>query len=253
MSALIKLFVLATAFLEGCALMAKLQSQEIDPQFFKDVLQYLPSHSALPPVADLSKGDQGEPPQMRAWDDKFKYMEGFRRLIVDPGIDTSREWLLTTTKETVGNVALPARGCELVIAGKVLSSRATLAYHKLLVYSTYEVEVETVFKPSRKKLPERLSRLKVILFGGGLQFPSGNLTYCLLTGSGFMSVGKRYILFLSKQIKSIEPYGVCGIYLSEDSKVYPMFSDQSTAKYQGMPEAQFEARVVSAVAKNVDR
>ena len=190
---------------------------------------------------------------MRTWDNEFKNMEGVRRPIEDPGVASSRESLLATTKETVGNVALPAQGCELVISGKVVSSRATLAYHKLLVYSTYDVEVESVFKPVAKKVKEKPTHLKAMLFGGALQFPSGNLMYCVITGSGFMSIGKRYILFLSKPIKSIEPYGVGGIYLTEDAKVYPLFSDASTIPYEGMPEAQFQAKVVSAVAKNVDR
>jgi len=237
------LFALTAVCASYAPLLTHAQPSQPPAELIREVLQLLPSHSALPP--DLSTAVV--PNLNETVGRQVKGIQGGREPLVDPGLGSGYS-LQTTFIESAPSSAIPAQNCRLIVYGKVVSGYATLSYNKLMVYSTYDVDVKTVYKQAPKEV--KPTHIQATLFGGGIHFRSGNLMYCVVAHSGFMNVGQHLLYFL---FKSVKPYSVAALYLDEGSKVYPMLYDQSTVEFEAMPTAQFELELTSAVAKNVNR
>ena len=223
-------------------------------EFLKSVREALPSHSATPPVTDLAIAKASV--ASRAWEEKYQNMEGLiKRDITDISDDDSSApgSLAITIKEGSRSLgALPARYSSVVIIGTVRSSASHVASNKHLVYSDYQLSVKKLLKGSTVEFGSEHSNIDVLLFGGGIRFPTNYIEYFVIQGVGFLEDGKDYLLFLWRSTKGMRAYDVLGAYLLEGQSVYPIVVGTPGA-FSGAPLEKFESAVRSAIKSNVDR
>jgi hypothetical protein len=251
----LRLLVLAgaAASLLGAAHLGQLKDMQ---GFLNWVKQSLPEHSAMPPVAELATAATPPASINKAWEHKYENMEGLiRRKIGDfqPEDSSSPGSLALDTKELVGAVALPAQSSFAVVIGRVASDgQSHLATNRHFVYCTYAFNVMQVLKSEGKEFMRNKPSVDVVLFGGGLRYPSGYLEYFIIHGNGFMEQGKQYVLFLWKPYKKMIAFNVAAAYLLEGGVVYQIAGD-SLGAFNGTSVTTFEAAVKSAISDNVDR
>lgn len=223
-------------------------------QFLASVRAALPPHSSLPPVTDLAVALAPAALANHAWEDKYQNMEGMiRRDVTDlPENAGDVGGLATTTKEVSGGSALPARDASVVVIATVLSGSSHVASNKHLVYSDYQLSVKKRLKGSSSDLGSRQSHINILVFGGGVRFPSGYTEYFVIHGIGFLEEGRDYLLFLWKSTKGTPAFDVLGAYLLHDQEVQPIVVGQRGA-YAGTALSKFELAVKSAIRANVNR
>ncbi len=175
--------------------------------------------------------------------------------IDDPGVPRLSEATSTGTTffDHVGRpAALPAKSCEAVIIGEPIRAEARISSNRELVYSRFLVKVVNVWKCKKKSGIHNGADLIAVQLGGSVRFPSGHLTTFVVASSGFVGVGKQYILFLWRPPRSSQTYMVAEPYLVEGGLVFPVRTEADVSAYEGMPLDKFEARVKAAIAAEVD-
>jgi hypothetical protein len=218
------------------------------------VRQLLPPHSALPPLLDLSQSGENLEGASRKWEDRFTGMMGVRE-ITDPGIlEPAGPGSISTTTTEYGTPlwALPARACDAVIIAMPVVSKAHLAYNRRYVYSTFSLEISQVLKGKSAQGIRKGERVTAAQFGATLRFPSGHIETFIMAREGFLEVGKQYLLFVWKPIRSDRIYVAADAYLIEEGLVFPVNLDAHESPYERMPFTKFEAKVKAAIAKNID-
>jgi hypothetical protein len=129
-----------------------------------------------------------------------------------------------------------------------------MASNRRFVYSSFSLEVSNVLHAKKKNSIRDGERIFAAQFGGSVRFPSGHVATFLLDGEGFMEVGKQYLLFIWKPVRTDETYVVAEPYLIQDGMTFPVKTLADVSAYEkGMPFKEFEARVKTAIAKNIDR
>lgn len=223
-------------------------------QFLQSIRAALPAHSAMPPVTDLAIALAPTSLANGAWEEKYRNMEGLiRRDVTNLSDDSSAiGGLATTTTEESGGVALPAHDSSVVVIGTVVSSASHIASNKHLVYSDYQLRVKKLLKGSNVDFGSEQSDIDVLLFGGGIRFPTGYTQYFVIHGVGFLENGKDYLLFLWRSTKGMRAYDVLGAYLLQRQEVYPIVVGQKGA-YAGTAVHEFESAVTSAIRANMNR
>lgn len=234
---------------------SKQQMQEAYTRYFSKIRQMLPPHSALPPLMDLTKSKIDDSGNDRAWEKEYtlSVREGG---IVDPGVHNASDAMsiATTFLDTAGRPdALPARGCEGVIMGEPIASAVRISPDRNFVYSRFSVQISSVLKGNKNAELQKGAVVTAVQFGGSLRFPSGHLTTFILAQQGFIELNKQYVLFIWRPPESRKTYMVAEAYLVENGLVFPVSTDADVSAYEkGMPSDKFEARVRSAIKKNID-
>jgi hypothetical protein len=83
-------------------------------------------------------------------------------------------------------------------------------------------------------------------------FPSGHMATFILPGYGFLDIGKQYLLFIWTPPRT-KTYMVANPYPIQNGLVFPLNVVPDVSAYEkGLPVQQFEAKVKSAIAKNID-
>jgi hypothetical protein len=216
--------------------------------------QALPPRSALPPLLDLSKANDGSPSAGEEWEDRFTGSMGVRP-IEDPGVASPEQAtsISTTITENGGQIyLLPARSCDLVAIAKVIGVTVHLAYNRRFVYSAYDLHLSEALKVPDKRLKRDGAHVLAAQLGGAIRFHSGHVGAFLEAQEGFMDVGKSYLLFLWKPVRSSEMYIVTQAFLLEEDKVFAITYISEESRYSGTPLVQFMSKVKAVVAKNVD-
>ncbi len=96
------------------------------------------------------------------------------------------------------------------------------------------------------------SRIDAAQLGGTIRFPSGHVETFLEAKEGFLGLGKQYLLFIWKPVRTDSTYVVDEPYLIQDGHVFPVDLDSHESAYEGVPFAKFEAKVKAAIEGNVD-
>jgi hypothetical protein len=218
-----------------------------------EVRRLLPPNSALPPLLDLSKPNTETAGASRAWENRFTGSMGVRPHL-DPGVKEAGLGSITTTTTEYGGpmLPLPARSCDTVVVATPIESSTHLAYNSRLVYSRFVLQIVQVLKGKTRGRMEAGGRIDAAQLGGTLRFPSGHVETFLLAREGFLSLGKRYLLFIWKPVRSDATYMIDEAYLIQSDQVFPIDLDSHEARYEGMPFKEFEAKVKAAIAKNLD-
>ena len=218
------------------------------------VRHLLPPHSALPPLLDLSKPSSIGGGASRNWENRFAGSTKGRE-ITDPGLQGpgGSGSISTTTIEYVGPIwALPVGSCDAVVIGSVGAKAAHLDHNRRFVYSLFSVEVSQVLKASSRHPIREGGRITAAQLGGNIRFLSGYVETFVSANEGFMELGREYLLFLWKPIRSDDTYMVAEPYLIQDGSIFPITRLAHVSPYDGMPAKDFEAKVKAAIAKNVD-
>lgn len=232
---------------------SKQQMEEAYTRHFAKIREMLPPHSALPPLLDLTKSKIDDSGKDRTWEKEYtlSVREGG---IVDPG---APNFLLSTSTattffDTVGRSgSLPVSVCDGVVIGEPIASEVRISDNRELVYCRFLVKISDVLKGKKAGIREG-AIITAVQFGGSIRFPSGHLTTFIVAGSGFMALHKKYILFIWKPHKSQQTYMTAEPFLIENEKVFPIQTEVDESAYSGMPLDKFEARVKSAIKKNLD-
>ena len=217
----------------------------------KKVRQILPPDSALPPVLDLSNAKLSDGRASKAWEDKFTGATGVRK-ISDPGTDGlgGPSSISATTTEYVGQIyALPAKNSDAVVIATPVADRAYLSYNQRLVYSLFALKITEVLKGKGLNVGQELAGGQL---GGSLRFPSGHLETFLVDNCGFLGLGKQYLLFIWKPIRSDETFVISKAYLIENGRLYSITSGADISAVEGKPLEEVKSRVKSAIAKGID-
>lgn len=101
--------------------------------------------------------------------------------------------------------ALPTPISDAVIIGTVKSRSAHLTDSETFLYTEYDVEVETIYKDSSKKLKVGESAMLDRL-GGSVRFKSGRTQHYRIANQGLLKPNQRYLLFLTSD-SSNKPSG----------------------------------------------
>ena len=171
--------------------------------------------------------------------------------ILDLGSPTS---ILTSTIDYAGAFPLlPSKSCSVIVLAKPLKTSAHLAYNRQFVYSTFEVQLLQVLKGASKKqgIVEGGQMIAAQL-GGGVRFASGHQVDAMEANEGFLEIGKEYLLFLWKPVKSSDTYMTADAYVLEDGRVYAITVHSNESRYDGTPAEDFLRKVKQAIAKNID-
>jgi hypothetical protein len=220
---------------------------------FERIRHLLPTHSDLPPVLDLQKPGENSDGASRAWEERFTGMMSVRQ-INDPGISYPSDVasVATTFTEYATPVwALPVHDCAVVI-GTPTTATAHISHNRRFVYSVFTLHILHVLKQNGYSNIQNGRQITTAEFGGTIRFPSGHMGTFIMAQEGFIGLSKRYLLFIWKPVRSDQTYVVAEAYLIEGGDVFPINLDAHQARYQGMPFQEFEAKVKSAIAKNVD-
>ena len=219
------------------------------------VQDVLPKHSGLPPLLDVSKSNTAEGSGERAWEDRFKGVMGFGTEIADRGVESpsrATSISLATTEGGTRIYALPAQSCGAVVTAEPVASEARIAQNRLFVYSRFSLQVSRVLKANRKLGIRQGQRIVATQFGGSVRFPSGHMETFLLAKDGFLELRKQYLLFIWKPAESIQAFMIAQPYQIQGGLVFPVSTIADVSAYDRMPIKDFEAKVRTAIAKNVD-
>jgi hypothetical protein len=242
---------------------ASRERDEAWQRHFEKVRDLLPLHSALPPMLDLADPGSTKSAQAaaagRAWERKYTGSM-LAREISDPGIgpDIGPGSISTRTVEYVGKRwAIPAASCEAILRVQPTASSAHITWTRRFVYSTFALNILDVFKGEKKQGLEKGGQLRAVQFGGTIRFPSRHLETFVTAGEGFMGLGKEYLVFLWKPIRSDNTWLTTEAYVIERDIVFPLITEswnaQELANHErGIPEKDFEAKVKAAIGKNVN-
>jgi len=231
------------------------QMDEAYAHYFSKIRQMLPPHSARPPLLDLTKSKIDDSGNDRAWEKEYtlSVREGG---IVDPGVHNPSDAMsiATTFLDTAGRPdALPARGCEGVIMGEPIASKVRISPDRNFVYSRFSVQISNVLKGNKNAGLQKGALVTAVQFGGSVRFPSGHLTTFILAQQGFIELNKQYVLFIWRPSESRKTYMIAQAYLIDNGIAFPVSTDADVSAYEkGMPLDKFEARVKSAIKKNID-
>lgn len=218
----------------------------------KHLRELLPAHSGLPPILDLSKGTTIGHPKDHAWELRSSELMGSKQL-TDPGLTGPGGPTTTMTIIVDGdsNFALSAKSYDVIVA-KPTASDVRIAFNNKLVYSHFDLEVLQVLKGQAKQGLYPGAHISSFQLGGMIRFPSGHEEAFIVVHQGFLTIGKKYILFLWKLNPHVESYGIATPYLIENNMVFPIRLDDATLAYSGMPLQTFEAKVKRAIANDID-
>jgi hypothetical protein len=240
------------------------RDQLIQEQYAKHdakIRNLLPPYSAMPLVLDLfhKSVEDGmcDPERHLQWEAHFDGTMGAR--VADLGIREPNDatgTTFTTIDTFAPTYSLPAKGCSLIAIATPISGRVCISQSGHTVYTKYTLQISNEFRKRTKKdqrETETKKQVTAVEFGGTIRFPSGYVETYLLNHSGFMEIGKSYVLFLSSPIPSDPTFVEVQGYLIQDGLVFPIASDgDAQTVYTKMPFAEFEAKIKEAVKRNVD-
>jgi hypothetical protein len=218
------------------------------------VRKILPPHSGLPSLLDLSKSDPNDAAKDRAWESMFKGIMG-TRVIADPGARRPSEAtsLLTNFIDTVGHAwPLPVQICDAVVIGSPIATDVRISEDRTYVYSRFSLQVSEVLKRSKKADIQPGSEIAAVQIGGRIRFPSGHMETFILTRHGFLDLGQKYFIFVWRPRTSIDTYVASEAYLIQDGLIFSISAVADASAYEGMPLKDFEVKVRTAIAKNIN-
>ncbi len=217
-----------------------------------------PIYSGPPPLLDLTgrKLEDGgcESAQHERWEARFSGIMG-----IGPTKDLGTRTLSEATSITQTTIdmtgptyALPAKQSSIVVIGKPTADRVCIPQSRHYIYTRFDIAILEDLKIA-KHGPRAGGQVIAAQFGGSVRFPSGHLGTFLLEDRGFIEAGKRYVLFMWRPIRSDDTYVISQAYLIQDGLVFPVSATASdVSQYVKMPLNDFEAKVKSVVAKNID-
>jgi hypothetical protein len=177
------------------------------------------------------------------------------RAITDPGISMPLEAtsiVLTTIDGAGPYYALPANQCSMVVIARPIEDKVCISQRRNYVYTRFHLEISQEFKRTKHN-PHQGGQVAAVQFGGSVLFPSGQFATFLMDKDGFVEIGKQYVLFLWKPIRSDDTYVAVEAYLIQNGLVFPVSASAANAfHYTKMPVKDFESKVRAAVAKNID-
>jgi hypothetical protein len=153
----------------------------------------------------------------------------------------------------VGQIyALPAKQSSEIVIARPHSGRVCISHDRRFVYTRFRLQVSQALKHNNHN-PQKDEFIEAVQFGGSVLFPSGHLTTFLLDKEGYVDLGKQYVFFLWKPLPSDETLVIVEAYLIQDGLVFPVSTSASNAfHYTKIPLQNFEAKVKTAIAKNID-
>ena len=239
-------------------------NRQVQEQYSKHdvkIRHTLPPYSGMPLVLDLFhkhlEDGMCDPEQHVAWETHYKGImaEG---PVADLGLSKLAEAAalhFTIIDTFAPSYSLPAND-SLVVIAKPIAGRVCIPQNRHYVYTKFTLEVLKEFqkgKEAEQQEPVGGKQITAVEFGGTVRFPSGFLETFLLNERGFMEVDEQYVLFLWKQIPADNTYVVLQAYLIQDGLVFPVNANgDAQTVYTKMPLAEFEAKVKTAVERNVD-
>lgn len=137
-----------------------------------------------------------------------------------------------------------------VIIGQVISAQAYLNSDKSNIYSEFTVRVEDVLKDD-SYAPLIIGNSVVATRNGGrIRYPSGRVTISFIAGEGMPRLGRRYVLFLSRD-EHEQDYDIVTGYELHAGQVALLDDpgpDHPLTAYKGKDEIGFLSKVCDAIA-----
>jgi hypothetical protein len=155
----------------------------------------------------------------------------------------------------LNSLAAAAAKSNAVIVGQVASAQAYLNSDKSNVYSEFTVRVDDVLKDDSYAHMIIGNSVVATRSGGRIRYPAGRVTLYFISGEGMPRVGRRYVLFLSRDehesdydiVTGYELHAGCVALLDNPGDGHPLTA------YKGADETSFLSEVRAASANSPHR
>jgi len=142
--------------------------------------------------------------------------------------------------------ALPVTQSNAVLIGDVLSAQAYLSDDRTGVYSEFTIRVSDIIKSDWDVKIGSL--IEVDRDGGRVKFPSGKTHWYSVDKENMPHVGRRYVLFVTRQ-NELGALHLLNGYELQEGKVFPLDELPQFAAHTAQDETLFMNAVRAALAK----
>lgn len=222
---------------------AELRSQN-KPNPSRTIEQKLADIASQLPMVDYDSPESADPEKRAKRKAKSKkYNDKFPR--IGPGVSMQRvyDW-------PEGFPRLPVRESNVIVIGKISDASAYLSEDKNGVYSEFTLCLDQVLKDDSSIPLKRGDEIVLERDGGRVKYPSGKVGQFSTIGLGMPQVGRRYVLFLTRNQPEGDFHLLTGYELRE-GRIFPL--DDSTGVvhfevYENASEATFMNELSAALA-----
>lgn len=169
-----------------------------------------------------------------------------------PRIGESSDAIFSTSDWEVDLPALPTAKSAAIIVGEVRQAQAQLSEDETNIYSEFTVQIENILKNDDNLSLGINSSVVVERLGGRVRLPSGKVIVSRTDKQDLPRVGKRYVLFLTRDINDgYEDFHILTGYELRDGKVFPLDKLRPThpiMAYKGTSETSFFADLNKGLA-----
>lgn len=135
--------------------------------------------------------------------------------------------------------ALPTAESNLIIIGKIVSSKAWLSNDKSGVYSEYSVQIQNVLKNDQQKKLQTDEIITIDRAGGVVVYPNGQKVLYLNDWQRLPEINERYVLFLSKNESQNLNYKLLTGYKLKSNGVIALDNNPDFREYNEKSERDF--------------
>ncbi len=154
-------------------------------------------------------------------------------MMVNP-LDESEQTTITHG-ETDSLPALPVAQSDVVVVGQVTEAESFLSADRTGVYSEFTVQIGEVLKDDGESRIAPGSSLAAQRAGGQVRFPSGRSHLYSVSNELMPQVGRRYLLFLTKQEEG-QAFHILTGYELDNGTVLPLDRHEQFRGLQGKEE-----------------
>lgn len=134
--------------------------------------------------------------------------------------------------------ALPVMRSNLVVIGEVLAAHAYLSNDQTGVYSEFSIRIEDVLKHDDLEPLTNGCLIDVEREGGRIRFPSGRIHWYSVDKENMPLVGRRYVLFLTRESQE-EAFHILTAYELRGTKVVALDELPQFKSQEGKNEVDF--------------
>jgi hypothetical protein len=158
-----------------------------------------------------------------------------------PRIGESSDSIFSISDWEVNLPALPVAKSEAVVLGEVTDAQARLSEDETNIYSEFTVELTNILKNDNNFTLGIGKSVVVERLGGRVRLPSGKIIVSQTDKQDLPRIGKRYVLFLTRD-EGDEDFHILTGYELREGKVFPLDKlrpGHPITSYTGTSEASF--------------
>lgn len=168
-------------------------------------------------------------------------------------------WVLKSPRPDTGKVGrhddyipptmIPSAESDLVVIGEITGANAYLSTDKKNVYSEFTICVDEILKEDASNKMVKGTCVTADREGGFVRYPNGQKVLYKITTRDLPAVGRKYVLFLTNDRKSLN-YAILTGYELKESTFDQLDSDIRTKDYAGAEKAEFIGAIRAKISES---